>query len=349
MLHIPHDKAVVQGFFIRCQCGFAVIAFFLGGNDRLRRKARRFHAQVHASDGIAKVHYKCCRVTGNKDTVPVQLRDHVIAALCDQVRAVFLQSSTHQIIPDRRMLFQTLDHVAGRNAAVADITDRRNNAHRHTFLIRVQETSADSAACHITGDQPCNALVRSDAKPLIDLLFSKIDDFLDAYSYLPGIQFFLKSQSLRQQGVDTVRQKDAVSEHLFFSGFDADRLAALVCEHFVYANARNEHGAFFLSLLHQPGIEMRAQNRVADILRIPQRLTGKLDGRGVLPRHEGNLLPDDLALHRRLFAEIREYLFNAVRIHSSAGHVFAAGLLRSLNDEHFQPCLRQNAGGNATC
>ena len=247
------------------------------------------------------------------------------------------------------MLLQALDHVAGRHAAVTDITDRRNNAHRHTFFIRVQEASANSTACHITGDEPCNALVRSDAKPLIDLLFSKIDDFLDAYSYLPGIQFFLKSQSLRQQGVDTVRQKDAVSEHLFFSGFDADRLAALVCEHFVYANARNEHGAFFLSLLHQPGIEMRAQNRVADILGIPQRLAGKLDGRGVISRHKGNLLPDDLALHRRLLAEIREDLFNAVRIHSSAGHVLAAGLFRSLNDEHFQSRLRQNAGGNATC
>ena len=243
------------------------------------------------------------------------------------------------------MVFKTVDHISGSDAAITDLRDRLDDTDGNAVLIRVEEAAADSTVGDIACEQPCKAFAVLHPEAPVDLFLTETDDFFDTDSDLFGLKLFFQAQLLGEQGVDTVCQKNAVRVHLLFTGQYTDSLAALVSDHLIHTDPMDEHGPGLLSLLCEPGIQIRAKDRIACFLRLAHLFIIIFECCSCLFRKEGNPLTDDLAFHRSLLGKSGENFLHGMSVHASSGYGFLSRFFRAFDDQNFHFRLSKKVSG----
>ena len=128
-------------------------------------------------------------------------------------------------------------------------------------------------------------------------------------------------------------------------GAHADHLAIGVVDQFDDGGLAQQDRALRLRPPGEPAVELRADDGVAVGLFLVEVVVPVMHAGMGGVGHQPEALFDQMALQRRLDAEIRDDLFHHVRIENAALDVFRARIFAALQLQHFQATRGHGVGG----
>ena len=159
----------------------------------------------------------------------------------------------------------------------------------------------------------------------------------------------LRRRAVAQIGAGAEQAVDALGQHhdvgmnfaVVAIGDHADHLAVGVLHQFLDGGFAQHDRAGFTHLGGEPAIELGANDGVA-VRPLLVEVVGAIMQPGVgLVVHDPEPLLDQMALQRRVFAEVRDQLFQHVGVKDRALHVLRARILAALDLQHLQSALGQ--------
>ena len=185
----------------------------------------------------------------------------------------------------------------------------------------------------VASKQPCSAFAGCALEALVDFLFGKLEDFLDANGHLGRRRTLSAHGLLDQKRVRTVAQHDDISGDLVFASENSDNLAVLILDELLNGDAANVLCASVLGLLGKPLVEGRTKHGVRFLAVLEKVLGGEIDGEVGVGGHQRDALVRNLALERDLVEVVGEHSVQAVAVDTAARHVLGTSEIAALNDQ----------------
>ena len=245
------------------------------------------------------------------------------------------------------MFLEFLEKLIRRFSRLCEIGDDATDADRDGFLVRIEEAHAGHAFRHGPGRLDHHALVALDIEALFD------DLGRDEVHFLHGERDLIRLGRLAQAGarpektIDAFGQNDDIGHDRAAGAVraHADHLAVRILHEFERRRLGQEDRTLFLGLLREPAVELRAYDRVAIGLLFVEFLGTILHARMRALGHEPETLLHDMALKRRVLAEIRNDLLEHVCVEDRALDVLGAGIFAALQLQDVEAARGEGEGG----
>jgi hypothetical protein len=181
-----------------------------------------------------------------------------------------------------------------------------------------------------------------DVEARLDRLFRHEEDLLDRQRDVLALQFAVKAGLARQRGVHAVGEDHHVRVDLAALAIAAHADAALaVHQQLFHRGLADQQRAGLAHLRREPLVELRADDRVAVVRRLVVVVAAVMRADEARVVEHPHALLDDVALQRRVVAEIGDHPFQRVSVEDRTLHVLAAGVFATLDLQHFQASLGQ--------
>ena len=345
LLQILHDEAVVEHLLVQRQVfRVAGVAARLDLEDRLAGDAAGGHGEVGAlaMHGVVELR----GVAADHIAVAEQFGDRLVAAFRDEMRGIFLDLGAGDQRRHRRMLLEQVEQLRRRGLVLGEIRHQAAQADRNAFLVGVDEAHAGHSLGNGSGGLDHHAFVALDVEALLDHLGGQEVHFLHRQRDLRGLRARAQFGARAEQAVDAFREHHdiGVDGAAGAVGAHADHLAVGVLDQLHRGGLAQQDHAFRARLLREPAVELRADDGVAVALLLVEVVVAVMHAGMGGVRHQPEALLDQVALQRRLVAEVRDDLLDHVRIENAALHVLRAGIFAALQLQHFQPARGHGVG-----